>query len=122
MAENICLAPDASYILIHSTGKPDLASFQAVIQKALVLHLQTGIQEVLVDARARQEVPELSKLYEGAEHLAQTTRGKLRFAIVYPDHVTGLKFFESTSTNRGASVALFTDYDRAVAWLISNTQ
>lgn len=117
MPEQVKLSENSRYISIISTGKSDFAHFRAAVDDALALHEAHGVNVVLVDSRARDDIPPSSELSAGADFLAERTRAKLRFAVVIntPD-ARHEDFATDVGMNFGL-VRFFTDEEEALRWL-----
>jgi hypothetical protein len=78
--------------------------------------------ELLVDLRDTQSNLSISDVYQLAAELCQhgdTFRRKVALLVVPGVNFKQAHFFETCSHNRGFSVNAFTDYEKAIRWILS---
>ncbi|MBN2011031.1 hypothetical protein JW960_16910 [candidate division KSB1 bacterium] len=77
--------------------------------------------ELLVDFRDTQGQLSILDVYQLAAELCQhgdTFRGKVALLVLPGINFDCAKFFETCSHNRGFSVNAFTDYEKAMRWIL----
>jgi hypothetical protein len=78
--------------------------------------------ELLIDFRDTQSHLSASDVYQLAAELCQhgdTFRRKVALLVVPGVNFDHARFFETCSHNRGFSVNAFTDYEKAMRWVLS---
>jgi hypothetical protein len=78
--------------------------------------------EILVDFRDTQSHLSVLDVYQLAAELCQhgdTFRRKVALLVVPGVNFEQARFFETCSHNRGFSVNAFTDYEKAMRWILS---
>ena len=78
--------------------------------------------ELLVDFRGTQDNLSIMDIYQLAAELYQhgdTFRRKIALLVVPGINFEHARFFENCSRNRGFLVNAFTDYEKAVHWILS---
>ena len=78
--------------------------------------------ELLIDFRDTQFHMSVSDMYQLAAELCQhgdTFRGKVALLVVPGVNFDHAHFFETCSQNRGFLINAFTDYEKAMRWVLS---
>ena len=120
MPEEVRLSPDGSFILVRSTGAPNLKEMEQTLLKIRELIEENPVNRVLVDARPRHQQPPLFDIYSGGEMLAKTLGGGTRIAVLVMELMDNHSFFETVAVNRGADITFFQDEETALRWLLSD--
>ena len=80
-----------------------------------------GWKRLLVDASRIDAKMSVADDYEFTEQHQSTPLLFVRIAVVHrPDESERFKFIENVSVNRGADMKVFTDPEKAIAWLTVN--
>lgn len=123
MATKIKIITAGDFLEVTPDGVLNIAtSRQLLVAIARAEHSPVDY-ELLIDFRATQCNLSIGELYQLARELCQhSDTFRLKVALlVFPgvdfDHAV---FFETCSRNRGVLVNAFTDYDKAVLWILSS--
>ena len=120
MTEEVRISPDATHIVVTSTGAPSLAEMQQTLATIAQLRAEHGVDKVLVDSRARSGQPSVSEIYRGGELLADALGTSARIAVLVGRLERDHTFFENVAVNRGAVIAYFQSEELALRWLSEN--
>ena len=112
------ISPDGTYIFVRSEGPPSLNEMMKTLSTIAEFRRDRGIDNVLVDSRARSGQPSLPDIYRGGVALAEKLGSGTRIAVLVSEHAAGHTLFENVTANRGAVVAYFQQEDLALRWLL----
>ena len=105
---------DQKIIRVDSFGHTSIEDWNNSLDSVLKINRQTGVTRILVDTRRQKSSPNTSHLFDFAANLPIA----LRFAVVVSDSTrTGLDSVETAGRNRGKSIRLFNDDEKAMDWL-----
>jgi len=116
MPDKLRVFEELKLVKIESTGVVTDMDIAMSIETVEKLFEQGLISKVLVDARKQEILPDSGSL----NFLAEKFSHGLKIAIVITkDQKTqmGLKFFETTATNKGKSFKVFESIGAAEIWL-----
>jgi hypothetical protein len=117
---NIVTARD--FIEITTGGIIDIAtSRQLLADIAKTGHLHSDY-ELLVDFRGTQSQLSTTDVYRLAEELCRhgdTFHRKVALVVTPGVNFVHASFFETCSHNRGFSVNAYTDYEKAIRWILN---
>jgi hypothetical protein len=120
MPVNIKVIRPKDFIKTTVTGVLDLAvSRQTLVDIASEIE-KPGEYEILVDIRNAGAALSTVDIFELGKALA-TYPSLLRSKIALLTSMRDMKqaeFFETTTTNRGFHVRMFTDFEEAITWLV----
>jgi hypothetical protein len=120
MPVNVKVINTKDFIKSTATGILDFAaSKQAILDIASQIK-QPGEYEVLVDTRGAETILSVADLYELGEALANhPSLRHSKISLLTPKKgVDDASFLETVASNRGARIKAFTDFERAITWLV----
>jgi len=120
MPTNIKVIQTQDFIRAEPDGTLDLTA-SCNLLKDLVTELDTaGKYHVLIDTRGADVRLSTNDIFElGVAVAADTLARQNKVALlVPPEEKVDADFFETVSRNRGANLRTFTDFERAITWLI----
>ncbi len=122
MGITISYSEEIDSVVVTYAGLASPAEIQETIRAALAMAVERQCRRFLVDASELQhrggtllDTYELPNLFE---HLPDVR--KYKDAVILPRRLAeaqDLKFFETTSRNRGYNVRVFPDRQTAIGWL-----
>ena len=122
MATKIKVITAGDFLEVTPDGIINLTtSRQLLVEIAKAEHLPVDY-ELLVDFRDTQSHLSVFDVYQLAAELCQygnTFRRKVALLVVPGINFEHASFFETCSQNRGFYVNAFTDYEKAMRWLLS---
>ena len=99
---------------IRLYGADSIEDWQASRARVLSVHLETGINRLLVDAREQDVVPGIFDVFDFARSLPH----HIRIALVTGNkNREALEFLETVAVNRMKQLCLFDDEHDALVWL-----
>jgi hypothetical protein len=122
MATKIKLITAGDFLEVTTEGIINLTtSRQLLVDIAKADHPPVDY-ELLVDFRDTQSQLSVTDVYQLAAELCQhgdTFRRKVALLVVPGINFEHARFFETCSHNRGFSINAFTDYEKAMRWVLS---
>jgi len=122
MATKIKIISARDFIEVTTDGMINITtSRQLLVDIARAEHLPVDY-ELLIDFRDTQSDLSVTDMYQLAAELYQygdTFRRKVALLVVPGVNFDRASFFETCSRNRGFSVNAFTDYEKAIRWVLS---
>lgn len=122
MATKIKVIASGDFLEVTADGVINLnTSRQLLVDIAKAEQLPVDY-EVLVDFRDTKSHLSVMDVYQLAGELCQfgnTFRRKVALLVAPGVNFEHARFFETCSQNRGFSVNAFTDYEKAMRWLLS---
>ena len=121
MPVNIKVIHTKDFVKITVKGVLDFAlSRQALLDIASQIE-QSGQYKILVDTREAKTVLTTVAIFELAKTLTahhSIRRNKIAL-LTLMSQAKQARFFEDVAVNRGVRVKSFTDFDEAIAWLVT---
>ncbi|MBL4861814.1 MAG: hypothetical protein JKY09_02200 [Crocinitomicaceae bacterium] len=120
MPDNIRIYRDIQLISIKSCGNVSREDILESIEMLSKLFNLKTIDKVMIDTSQQEKIPTISNLYE----LSKKIPYGLKIAIVSTltqMSYNNLKFFETTSSNKGKMLKVFKSVEEAELWLYNYT-
>lgn len=124
MAWSLQLHADQQYVEACYTGIVSRSELEISAQDTVKLCRSNGVVRVLVDSRGMIGGHSLGDLYFLSDWLISIKAYRLREAVLLPQAAAAsehARFWESTCTNRGLTVRVFSDRETALEWLLRET-
>ena len=122
MATKIKIITAGDFLEVTPDGMINITtSRQLLVDIARSEHLPVDY-ELLIDCRDTQSDLSVTDMYQLAAELYQygdTFRRKVALLVAPGVNFDRASFFETCSYNRGFSVHAFTDYEKAIRWVLS---
>jgi hypothetical protein len=120
MPVNIKVINTRDFIKSTATGVLDLAASKHALLEIISQIERPGEYELLIDTREAQAVLSVIDVFELGEALAnEPSLRRSRIGILAPmSDADQAAFFETVAVNRGVNIKAFTDFERAITWLI----
>ena len=122
MATKIKIITARDFIEVTTNGIINITtSRQLLVEIAKAEHHPVDY-ELLIDFRDTQSDLSILDVYKLAAELCQygdTFRRKVALIVLPGLNFNSASFFETCSHNRGFSVSAFTDYEKAMRWVLS---
>ena len=112
---------DKHYLHVTAKGDLSLAAARIYLERVTEVLEKTGVTRILFDASKgsiRFSVIDLIKL---RQMVSESAESKCKRALVDTSGRSGLDFFESVSRSHGEEMRAFTDVDKALEWLLADT-
>jgi hypothetical protein len=122
MATKIKIISVREFLEITPNGTINIATSRQLLVDIAKADHQPVDHELLVDFRDTQSALSVLDIYQLAAELCQhgdTFRGKVALLVLPGVSFDHAHFFESCSHNRGLSINAFTDYEKAMRWILS---
>ena len=117
MPETISIDDQKGIILIESRGHLVVDDLAKSKESVLQIVKTKGLKKVMIDATNQKSLPSTMSLHSFASELPKLSIG-LRQAIVISEQTPkDMKFIETVSLNRGASIKIFSSRENALSWL-----
>lgn len=119
MAIDYSITPKGSLLVVKAGGRDEsleeVAAYGAAVIEACKEH---GCDKIICDERELEYDLNLLETLNLGSFYSEVTPTAVRVAIVCsPDSYDEARFFEDVSVNRGLTLHIFLDYDRAMKWL-----
>lgn len=125
MATKIKIIHTSDFLEVTPEGVLDIAASKQLLTDIARDEHDPADYELLVDFRDTRFNMEMMDLYELAGELVRhgdTFRRKMALLVLPGMNFDGAAFFETCSQNRGFSVGAFTDYEKAMRWILSGDE
>lgn len=125
MATKIKIIPSRDFIEVTADGVINMVtSRQLLVDIAKIEHNQVDYA-LMVDFRDTESNLSISDIYQLAAELfrhGDTFRRKVALLVTPGLNFDRASFFETCSHNRGFLVNVYTDYEKALRWILSTKQ
>lgn len=124
MEATIQLIHAKDFIRAIPDGALDVQTTSQTLLAAVSVTVVPANPNVLVDCRrasGHMSLVDMTNVVESMSANRRLFHGKLAILTPEGETFTTLKFMETYATNRGFQVAAFTDYERAMNWLMPAT-
>ena len=126
MKYNIQKIQNDQIILVHVSGKRDLEIDNLMVREVMQNVSETGIRKVLIDLRLLEFDLSTAEIFKRAmdmreqrlKHRTVSTKVALIYQPGDPKLNEDMRFFEIATQNRGVPYRVFTDIEKAKAWLL----
>jgi hypothetical protein len=122
MATKIKLITTGDFLEVTTEGIINLTTSRQLLVDIAKADHPPADYELLVDFRDTQSQLSVTDVYQLAAELCQhgdTFRRKVALLVVPGINFEQAHFFETCSHNRGFSINAFTDYEKAMRWVLS---
>jgi hypothetical protein len=121
MPTNIQIIHTEDFIRAKPDGSLDFAASRNLLMELVDESATATTHHVLLDTRQADIRLSSTEIFELAARVAHESalRGRSRLALLVPSEKgADARFFETVSTNQGANVRAFFDFEAAITWLI----
>ena len=122
MATKIKIITARDFLEVTPEGIIDISTSRQLLVDIAKAEHQPVDYELLIDFRDTKCNMSSFDLYQLAAELCQhgdTFRGKVGLLVLPGVNFDRASFFETCSYNRGFSIHAFTDYEKAIRWVLS---
>jgi hypothetical protein len=122
MATKIKLITTGDFLEVTTEGIINLTTSRQLLVDIAKADHPPADYELLVDFRDTQSQLSVTDVYQLAAELCQhgdTFRRKVALLVVPGINFEQAHFFETCSHNRGFAINAFTDYEKAMRWVLS---
>ena len=122
MATKIKIIPSRDFIEITTDGIINLTTSRKLLVDIAKAEHNLPDYELLIDFRDTENALSITDVYQLAAELFQhgdTFRRKVALLVTPGLNFDRASFFETCSHNRGFSVNAYTDYEKALRWILS---
>jgi hypothetical protein len=122
MATKIKIITAVDFLEITTDGIINLITSRQLLKDIAMAEHHPVDYELLIDFRETQSHLSISDVYQLAAELVQyddTFRRKVALLVLPGVNFDRASFFETCTHNRGFSVNAFTDYEKAIHWILS---
>ena len=122
MATKIKIITARDFVEITPDGIINISTSRQLLVDIAKAEIQPVDYELLIDFRDTQSTLSIMDVYQLAAELCQhgdTFRRKVAILVNPGIGFDRAKFFETTSHNRGFLIDAFTDYEKAIRWILS---
>jgi hypothetical protein len=122
MATKIKFISSSEFIEVTADGIINLATSRQLLLDIARAEHSPADHELLIDFRDTKNQLSIADVYQLAAELCQhgdTFRGKVALLVLPGVNFNHASFFETCSHNRGYLVNAFTDYEKALRWILS---
>ena len=122
MATKIKIITARDFLEVTADGIINLTTSRQLLVDIAAAEQSPADYELLVDFRDTQSDLSIFDVYQLAAELVQhgnTFRRKVALLVLPGVNFDHASFFETCSHNRGFSVNAFTDYEKAMRWILS---
>lgn len=114
------LIPGKDILRLQESGNLDFNHAQKMIKEICSLENLPKEYVILLDARNAHARLSSTEIWYIAAELDKHRRAFQRWnaILVSPDEFDAAEFFETCALNRGLMVRAFTDFERAINWLL----
>jgi len=110
--------PHEGYLLVRTSGKPEVESLAQSSAQALERARALGVRRILVDARGLTGLLGTMDRFQLGIYFALHWDLSVRVAMVFsPETLEERKFLENVARNRAVPTQFFSDTQEALAWL-----
>lgn len=123
MAIKIKIVSAKDFIEVTADGMIDIAASRRLLVEIAKAERQPVDYELLVDFRDTDSRLSVTDIYQLAAELGEHTdihRGKVALLVTPGLNFNQARFFETCSRNRGFLVDAFTDYEKAMRWILAS--
>lgn len=106
------------YLLVSTRGTRSKGGLQTAIRELAAYCQQHGIKRVLVDASLLVGNIDLMGWFDIGQSDDLRRAGIHKLAIVNPPGISEAKFVETVAANRGFTVKMFIDFNKAEQWIL----
>jgi hypothetical protein len=121
MKVEIKIVKARDFLKTKASGELNLKETKKLLAQIAELHEKSDFHEILVDVRQTTAGLNLSDIYELVTELSkyrEAFRKKVAILLGPNNDVNKARFLEMCAQNRGYQVNIFTDFERAVKWLM----
>jgi hypothetical protein len=122
MTTKIKIITAVDFVEITPDGIINITTSRKLLVDIAKAEIQPVDYELLVDFRDTQSTLSITDMYQLAAELykhGDTFRRKVALLVLPGVNFDRARFFEDASHNRGFSVNAFTDYEKAIRWILS---
>jgi hypothetical protein len=123
VAIKIKIVSAKDFIEVTADGVIDLANSRRLLAEIAKAEREPVDYELLIDFRDTESHLSLAEIYELAAELSEHNdifRGKVALLVMPGLNFNQARFFETCSHNRGFLVDAFTDYEKAMRWILAS--
>lgn len=121
MGFDIQYNPEKHYLHVEATGDLTLAAARKYLEDVAQVLEETGANRILIDVHKGSMRLSAMDLITLRRMVSESAESDCRRALVDQTGRSGLEFFESITRSHGESMRAFTDLDKALAWLLSDS-
>jgi hypothetical protein len=125
VATKIKYIPAHDFIEVTADGVMDIASSTKLLIDIAKAEQQPVDHELLIDFRDTESKLSITDIYQLASKLCEyddAFKGKVSLLMQPGLNFDRAKFFETCTHNRGYSIYAFTEYEKAMRWILSTDE
>jgi hypothetical protein len=119
MASSLTIVDSGEYLLAEFSGEFSIEAAKHCIDSMKNASIEKHQSKVLLDCRKMSGPMPITDRFVVAAYAATTRTAIAKLAMLNrPDVILPDNFVENVAVNRGANVKVFTDFEKAVRWLL----
>jgi hypothetical protein len=119
MSYRLDIVKEAGYLRMTFTGPFSLDAARSAVDAGVEACKKENCEKVLFDCRSMTGDIDVLDRFDVGQYSASTVPHTVRIAVLgREDHILPDRFFENVVRNRGLTLTVFSDMDKAVEWLL----